>query len=250
MIKLKVMIILSLLVLPATAMNSKIHKVNSGINIDGIANEIDWQKAQWQLLDQHILGIQPEKEDFSGRFKMLWDEKHLYILAEITDDVLFDRHSDPLKQYWDDDCLEIFIDEDASGGEHQTNFNAFAYHVALDNQVVDIGESNKSDETNFILLNEHLQSQWRRNIEAPHNIIWEVALSVYGDNYQHPNINAIAPVKLKQGKTLGFMLAYCDNDGSETRESFIGSTKIKPVNGDKNLGYKTADVFEKIILSK
>ena len=34
---------------------------------------------------------------------------------------------------------EIFIDEDNSGGNHQFNFNAFAYHIALDNQAVDIG---------------------------------------------------------------------------------------------------------------
>jgi hypothetical protein len=48
-------------------------------------------------------------------------------------------HRDPLVQYWDDDCLEIFLDEDFSGGDHQYNHNAFAYHVSLDNQAIDIG---------------------------------------------------------------------------------------------------------------
>ena len=44
------------------------------------------------------------------------------------------------------------------------------------------------------------------------------------------------------------MLAYCDNDGSLEREAFVGSTEITPINGDKNLGYITADVFEKLTL--
>ena len=44
------------------------------------------------------------------------------------------------------------------------------------------------------------------------------------------------------------MLAYCDNDGSKERESFIGSANIKPVNGSKNLGYITADVFQQLLL--
>ena len=43
------------------------------------------------------------KNDFSGRFKLLWDEHYLYLMAEITDDILFDQHADPLKLYWDDD---------------------------------------------------------------------------------------------------------------------------------------------------
>lgn len=50
-------------------------------------------------------------------------------------------------------------------------------------------------------------------------------------------------VTLFEGRNLGFMLAYCDNDGSKEREHFIGSTDIKAVNGNKNLGYITADVF-------
>jgi hypothetical protein len=44
------------------------------------------------------------------------------------------------------------------------------------------------------------------------------------------------------------MLAYCDNDGSLERETFIGSTEISPINGDKNLGYITADVFGQLTL--
>lgn len=219
--------------------------------IDGLANEESWQKATWYPLQYLMAGSEPSASDFQGRFKLLWNEDRLYLQAEIVDDVIFDQHADPLYFYWDDDCLEIFIDEDHSGGDHQFNFNAFAYHVSLDNQAIDIGESTPERPVNFIQLNDHLNSVWRRSDDNPHKIIWEVELAVYDKNFTYPNVNnEHQPVKLVAGKRIGFMLAYCDNDGSEVRESFVGSTDIKAVNGDKNLGYKTADVFDTLVLKK
>ena len=222
--------------------------------IDGVMDTL-WQAAPWQPLNQHILGEMPSKEDFSGRFKVMWDKNKIYLLAEIQDDILFDSHPDPLDAYWDDDCLEIFIDEDRSGGEHQFNFNAFAYHIALDNQAVDIGYKTKDGQPDFMLLNDHLKSAWRRQANSPHKLIWEVALDVYDDSFAYvttkegiKKFNDAKPVTLSANKKLGFMLAYCDNDGSESREHFIGSVAIKPKNGDKNLGYKDASVFSSLKL--
>ncbi len=240
-------IYVALLCIPAEALALEAEKSQGSIIIDGIADEVSWQSALWHPIDQLILGNMPSAEDFTGRFKIIWDEQQLYLLVEITDDILFDQHADPKHLYWDDDCLEIFIDEDASGGNHQFNYNAFAYHVALDNQAVDIGEKNKDGSDNFVLLNEHLTSYWRRSESAPHKVIWEVALQVYNDSFKFNESNQQA-VKLLSGKELGFMLAYCDNDGSKEREHFIGSTDIKAVNGSKNLGYITADVFDKLVL--
>ena len=60
--------------------------------VDGVAGDPAWQAAKWHPLDKHILGDQPSATDFSGRYKLSWDAGHLYILAEITDDILFDQH--------------------------------------------------------------------------------------------------------------------------------------------------------------
>ncbi len=216
------------------------------ITIDGMALEPGWSDAEWRNIDRHILGEQPERQDFSGRYKLLWDEQHLYLLAEISDDVLFDQHADPLHRYWDDDCLEIFIDEDGSGGNHQFDYNAFAYHVALDNQAVDIGGQLEDGSPEFVLLNDHVDSQWKRQSHEAHTVLWEVAVKIFDDSFQPGE--ASQPVSLAAGKTMGFMLAYCDNDGSDEREHFIGSHEIEPVNGDKNLGYIDASVFGSIRL--
>jgi hypothetical protein len=225
------------------------HKANSDVIIDGVMDEKSWELATWQPLDSLILGEMPSKDDFSGRFKIVWDENRLYLVAEITDDILFDQHANPLYLYWDDDCLEVFIDEDASGGNHQFDFNAFAYHVALDNQSVDMGPKHKDGSDNFVLLNDHIKSVWRRSEDEPNKVIWELAIAVYDDSFTLTGNNH-QPVKLHLGKQLGFMLAYCDNDGSKEREHFIGSTDIKAVNGSKNLGYITADVFQTLKLVK
>ena len=77
------------------------NKTDRKIVVDGITDEA-WSKSTWYPIDKLILGTLSNENDFSGRFKLLWDENYLYLTAEITDDILFDQHADPLKFYWDD----------------------------------------------------------------------------------------------------------------------------------------------------
>lgn len=225
-------------------------KANSHIIIDGDSSDKAWQQGNWQLLNHVWVGDKPSREDFSGRYKLVWQSDALYLMAEIVDDVLFDQHPDPLHRYWDDDALEIFIDEDASGGDHTHNFNAFAYHVALDNQSADMGPREREDKNNFLLLNHHVESVWRRSTDEPYKMIWEARILIFDDSYDYKNPNNSHPKTLTVGKKMGFMLAYCDNDGSQNREHFIGSHPITPVDGDMNQGYKNASVFAEITLLK
>ena len=89
-------------------------------NIDGIADEAIWNTAAWQNIGHVIIDNTkqgpPDKNDFAGRFKVVWTSARLYLLAEITDDNFSDTHPNPLDNWWNDDTLEIFIDEDRSGG--------------------------------------------------------------------------------------------------------------------------------------
>lgn len=200
--------------------------------IDGVANEAVWQNARWNSLDKRWLGPEYSSDDFSGRFKVVWTREKLYILGEFVDDVLIDTHRNPLEQYWDDDCLEIFLDEDHSGGEHQYNHNAFAYHVSLDNQAIDIGTDKKAHS-----YSHHVDSRWK---QQGNKIIWELSIAIYTDAYQDGSDNN-QPVSLQAGKIMGLMLAYCDNDGSELRENFIGSESV--ASGKKDRGWIDAGLF-------
>ena len=207
--------------------------------IDGIADDQAWQGAEWRALDNLWLGPEYLPEDFTGRYKIVWTEEKIFILGEFTDDVLIDSHRDPLVQYWDDDCWEIFLDEDFSGGDHQYNHNAFAYHVSLDNQSVDIGTNEQAQ-----LYSHHVESRWQQH---DNKIVWELAIDIYRDDYVDGSSDN-KPTSLSVGKIMGLMLAYCDNDGSELREHFIGSETVPK--GPKDRGWIDAGVFGALILKE
>jgi hypothetical protein len=218
----------------------------SPITIDGKPLESIWQTSSWHNLEHLMAGSMPvDSNDFSGRYKISWDKNKLYLFVEITDDVLIDSHPNPKDRYWDDDCLEVFIDEDLSGGNHLNSYNAFAYHIALDGNVADFGDAN---DNGVVLLNDHIQSRWTRDTNSPNKIYWEVAVDIYTDSFTTSNPGK--PINLNERKSIGFMLAYCDNDGSDEREHFLGSHEIEPREGDRNLGYKDASVFGKLTLIK
>jgi hypothetical protein len=236
----KLALILSLLLsVPVVAID--VAHTSTPITIDGIS-ESAWDNAKWHSMPYLMDGTLPSPDaDFKGRYRLLWDQNYLYLQADIVDDVLIDTHADPTYKYWDDDALEVFIDSDASGGNHQFNHTAFTYHIALDNQAADYGPDKKA-----YLYTDHLMSRWQRNTPAPYNITWEVAIKLYPNNYQEGVKNT--PITLTEKQVIGFMLAYCDNDGSEVREHFMGSHAVKPVNGSRNRGFIDANVFGKITL--
>ncbi|MFA6401578.1 MAG: sugar-binding protein [Salinivirgaceae bacterium] len=206
--------------------------------IDGLATDSCWSQAVWDTLDQIWLGSNYSATDFTGRYKIGWNEKQLYLLIEITDDSLLNSR-EPLVNYWDDDCVEVFIDEDHSGGIHQYNYNAFAYHISPTMDAVDMGPDKKAH-----LYNSHVQGVLTKN--GAH-YLWELAISIYPDTYSDEK-NDNQPVKLGKNKEIGFSIAYCDNDSSPTRENFIGS-----VNTDghfKNDGWIDASCFGVLVLKE
>lgn len=206
--------------------------------IDAKATEPVWEQQQWQHLDQNWVGEPYTAEDFEGKYKLAWDQNYIYVLAEIRDDTLIDIHPDGLDRYWDDDCLEIFIDEDASGGNHQYNHQAFAYHISLDQRVTDMGVDSTA-----IYLDSHVNSKHRRNGDIS---TWEVSIKLFDSTFREGTSNT--PVTLSEGKKIGFALAYCDNDTSETRENFIGSEVVE--GEDKNRGWIDAGIFREYTLTK
>ncbi len=204
--------------------------------LDGNMDDPVWKEVIWHGLDQKWLGEDYSVDDFFGRYKMVWTPEAIYILVEIKDNKLYDQNKDPLTLWWDDDCVEIFIDADNSGGNHQFSNNAFAYHVALDGNVVDLGKDKKP-----LLYNNHVTT---KRVTKGDVSVWEFEMIVYDDTYEEGKVND--PVILKKDQQLGFAIAYNDNDGSKERENFIGSVFIP--GEEKNLGWINADVFGTILL--
>lgn len=214
----------------------EVKKAIESATIDGKGNENAWNMATWHPLNQNWLGHPYEHEDFNGRYKLSWNENKLYLLVEIVDDSLYDRVKDPLKLWWNDDSIQVFIDEDNSGGLHQKSHNAFGYHVALDGNVVDLAPSKGP-----MLYNEHIVS--KRTTDGNLST-WEMAITIYDDSYLDGNKNGVTI--LKANKKIGFAIAYCDNDGSTERENFIGSVFVP--GEDKNQAWINADIFGTLLL--
>lgn len=212
-------------------------KATTPLTIDGVADESIWEQASWREISYRWLGPEYSADDFQGRFKVAWTEDKIYILGEFVDDILIDTHRDPLVQYWDDDTWEIFLDEDFSGGDHQYNHNAFAYHMSLDNQAIDIGTDEKPHS-----YSHHVESRWK---QQGNKIVWELALDIYSDKYKDGS-DSNKPISLSVGKVMGLMLAYCDNDGSELRENFVGSESVP--SGPKDRGWIDAGLFGSLVL--
>jgi hypothetical protein len=176
--------------------------------------------------------------DFSGKFKVAWDEQYLYVLVEVVDDSLSDDHTTPTQNWWDDDCAEVFIDENRSGGGHEKNNNAFAYHVSLFYDAIDLNSSG-----NGVNYKDNIEVDMDTLTEKTY--LWEMAFKNYDASF---NINdpEASRVLLTPNKLMGFAIAYCDNDETTSRENFIGSMTL--TSGTANDLYKNASLFGPMIL--
>jgi PKD repeat protein len=204
--------------------------------IDGVVDSV-WERASWSPINVFWLGTQsnPSAQDYSGRYKALWDENYLYILYDITDDRIYDGVRDALDRYWEDDTVELFIDENKNGGQHGYNTSAWAYHISTYGDVVD------STTGGATLLNDHIDSRLVSNGTQHY---WEMRIRIYGEDYADWKTNT--PLQLFAGKLMGFSACYIDNDGSSQRESMMGSVDTQ--GHRNNQGYLDASSFGSMLL--
>jgi hypothetical protein len=209
--------------------------------IDGSDADACWAKASWHAMEQVWLGNAMNEGDFSGKFKTAWDKDYLYVLVQIEDDSLSDDHKDPLDNYWNDDAVELFIDEDRSKGDHLNNNNAFAYHCSIFYDVIDGAGKNGAT------INCKNNITMKMDTIGPHLYLWEFAVKMFNKNFDYSNPEA-SRVYLFPNKLMGFSIAYCDNDGAsdKLRENFIGSV-VMPT-GHENDSYMNANYFGSMLL--
>jgi hypothetical protein len=246
-----------------TAFDYTAHFTETAPVIDGNGNDSVWEKAQWKPIDQvwrtpnSTSFTPPPPENFTGRYKMLWTAERLYYLVEITDDVksVTRQTADPYNQPYEDDCLELFINEDGQGGTHTNNNIAFAYHMCFDSlNAMDYvgGQPNALPfKGGYIKRNHHMN--YKIGETAAPVYIWEIALKVYDKNCpvdDNPDTQPpTVPVTLTECKMMRFAIAYNDADNTHSREYFIGSVFVSGANADaRNQAYQTADVFSKLYL--
>ncbi len=215
--------------------------------IDADESDACWEKSEWIAINQTWIpyGEELPSEDFSGHFKVSWntDSNLLYFIVKIKDDVFVDGYQYPDGDYPDYDIVEVFIDEDRSGGLHvfddnqdwgPNGENAFSYHI-----IPDHGPSGGETVTNFVVCDIAGTSWGDKQIpnyadhfpefvlsKSGEYYIWEFSMKVYDSSYVHDNPEA-SRADLIQEKLMGLSMAYCDNDTPEDgRDHFFGSTWV------------------------
>jgi hypothetical protein len=242
--------------------------------VDGKGDDKCWQSVPWQSIGQVWIpyGEHVDPGDYSGRYKVVWSSTPnlLYFLIEVHDDKFVDGYVPGVTaDIYNFDIVEVFIDEDASGGPHVfdgagetgrewgTNAaNAFAYHiyaafpredsVTTEHYVGDIGGTSWADVKAYDFASHFPDFALRK---AGYTAVWEFSLIVYNDTYMEDNRSA-ARAKLMSGKVMGLSVAYCDNDNPnenpKTRDNFYGSVWVPA--GAYNGHWMNADYFGKVKL--
>ena len=240
--------------------------------IDGSGDETCWQDVTWQSIDQVWIeyGKSVDPKDYTGRYKVVWSSQTnlLYFLVEVTDDVAVDGFiRDVTTGNYNFDIVEVFIDEDHSGGLHVfdgtpsggmgTNAeNAFSYHIYADfpengqvNTDFDVGDLDGTGWGDS--FNPYYADHFPGFALKKQGNLYtrEFSLIVYDDTYENNNKES-ARVSLTEGKVMGLSLAVCDNDDPDeepkTRDHFFGSVWVPAA--EYNDHWKNADGYGRIKL--
>lgn len=82
------------------------------LNIDGELNEKSWKDTPWTDYFINIEGEDKPAPAYKTRVKMLWDEKYLYIAAELEEPHLWANKQPEKDIIFRDNVFKIFIDPD------------------------------------------------------------------------------------------------------------------------------------------
>ncbi len=116
----------------STPRNYVVYQTISEITIDGKADETSWQKANWSEYFLDIEGNKKPVPTYRTHVKMLWDEKNLYILAELEEPNVWAYYTTRDQIVFHENDFEIFIDPD-----HDTH-NYFEFELNAQNTLFDL----------------------------------------------------------------------------------------------------------------
>jgi hypothetical protein len=231
----------------------KVPNVASLPTIDGHSDDACWVGTSWQEIDQVWIpwGGFVGASDYTGQYKVAWSdaENVLYFVVEVTDDAFIDGYVSG-GGYYNYDIVEVFIDEDKSGGWHRIDQgsenaeNAFSYHISLD-APADGDTTNIFDVYDLagvwqvVNYDDHFpELAMRKNGDE---YTWEFSLAVYADSLDTLNPED-SRVDLSSGKIIGLSLAYCDNDAPDgERDNFFGSVEV--AHADSNHHWENSDDY-------
>ena len=88
------------------------YRVTSPLTIDGLINEADWNNVPWSEYFGDIEGSLKPQPLYKTRMKMLWDDKYLYVAAELEEPHVWANLTERESVIFYDNDFEVFIDPD------------------------------------------------------------------------------------------------------------------------------------------
>lgn len=83
-------------------------KATGPIKIDGLLDEKDWQQTEVRTFNFYYNNEKPTDQQLT-KFRMLWDEQHLYVSFACEDNYITARETARDGRPFLDDCAEIFL---------------------------------------------------------------------------------------------------------------------------------------------
>jgi hypothetical protein len=239
-------------------------KVENPPVIDGDGSDDQWVGSPWYPINHTWIeyGEDIPESDFKGEFKVIWSDvdNALHYLVKVQDDVFIDGYQYPDHGYPNFDIVEVFIDEDRSGGGHvfdkgsEDAENAFSYHIAADAPAdgeitttmvaADIAGTGWGDRQTPDYADHFPAFAMKKN---GNEYVYEFTMAIYSDQYD-PSDKEASRVVLEAGKVMGMTVAYCDNDQDDgARDNFFGSVWV--TEEAYNDHWKLADDYGKFALA-
>jgi hypothetical protein len=109
-----------------------VYPCDSEIIIDGKTDDPSWKDADWTKEFMDIEGTEKPKPKYNTRIKMLWDERYLYILAELEEPHVWAYYEKHDLIVFEENDFEVFIDPD--GDTH----NYFEIEINARNTIFDL----------------------------------------------------------------------------------------------------------------
>jgi hypothetical protein len=90
-------------------------RASGPIQIDGRPDDPAWEHAPWSEPFVDIEGDSRPRPTWETRFRMLWDDEHLYVLARLEEPHAWATLTERNSIIYNDNDFEIFLDPDGDG---------------------------------------------------------------------------------------------------------------------------------------
>ncbi|MEJ2545930.1 MAG: sugar-binding protein, partial [Calditrichaceae bacterium] len=186
-----------------------IPKIADAITIDGNMEDA-WHSANPEPIDQilTVSTIPDDINDFSGEYRMLWDDDNLYLFVSVTDNILNTSNPD----FWNNDVIQFYLD----GNNEKTNIydqNDLQFScVANTNYLTNV----YSFENGLNYSVDDFSNCQFVSIETSNGYNYEILLS--GNDLSNQ-----LGINLSVDNKLGFDLALNDNDTGTMKNSLLWS---------------------------